>query len=410
MNIILSHAGKQHSYHVALSLQNLGVLKSYYTSGYLKNKNLQQIVENLEIDFLKKRFEKGLNGNRIVENWLYEFPEFISRYILRRDENYLTLLHINRAIKFSEDISKRIQSKDFDAFWGYNGSCLEALKTANLMGRMSICETQLAYIPFTKKILSEEVNLHPEWADSIDFLNLPSSYEKRLIEEPVIAQKVIAISSFLKKTLVEGGVAAEKIDVLPLGFDVHKVKYNRVKYKGIGNRPLKVLFSGRVTQGKGIKYALDAIKTFNKKDTQLDIIGLVHGSGDAFRTYAAHYNYLGKMNQADLFKKYTEYDVLLFPSLSEGFGLVALEAMGAGVPVISTSHTNAYELIDHGVNGFVVPIRDTNAIIEALTAMRNMDESEYNRMSTAARARAEEYTWNTFEHRLQKMIFQWNLT
>jgi alpha-maltose-1-phosphate synthase len=407
--IVLAHSGKQHVYHVAKALKKLELLHSFHTSGYISSDIIQKLVKIFDIGFLKKRFEEGLYGNQIHSNWQFEFPEFWSRYIQKKDENYLTSLMIDRDVNFGNYMSQKIKQMDYDVFWGYNGSCLEALKSTNLMGKLSICETQLAYIPFTKKILTEEAKLHPEWADSIDFHNLPSAYEKRLIEEPIVAKKVIAISSFLKKTLEEGGVEAEKIDVLPLGCEISKVRYNFNKHLGIKNRPLKVLYAGRVTQRKGIKYAFDAIKTFNKKDVEFHIIGLLHGSGEAFRTNSKYCNYIGKVSQAELFEKYTDYDVLLFPSLSEGFGLVALEAMGAGVPVIATPHTNAFELIDHEKNGFLVPIRDVGAICEALSFLRNMDENAYLEMSLKARERALEYTWDTFQLKLSTVLHTWKL-
>jgi alpha-maltose-1-phosphate synthase len=408
-NIILSHSGKQHVYHVAKALKNLNYLHSFYTSGYISNKVIQSAIDILNISFLKKRYESGLWGNNIHSNWQFELPEYFARYIQKKDENYLTNLMIERDVSFGKYMEKVLIKEKFDIFWGYNGSSLEAIIKANEMGKMSICETQLAYIPFTKKILTEEALLHPEWADSVNFNNLPVNFEKRLEREPIEAKRVIAISSFLKSTLIDGGVDENKIDVLPLGFNINTVRYNKDKWKGLTNRPIKVLFAGRITQQKGIKYALEAIKHFKKSDIELHIIGIVHGGGKAFETYSDHYIYHGKMQQQELFSLYTDYDVLLFPSLSEGFGLVALEAMGAGLPVISTPNTNAFELIDHGKNGYVVPIRSVEAIVDALVQIRNMDEDTYREMSFSARQKAISYTWDTFQTRLGLTIESWKL-
>jgi len=405
--IILSHSGKQHVYHVAKALKNLEYLHSFYTSGYVSNKAIQSLIDIVKLSFFKKRYESGLYGNNIHANWRFELPEYFARYVQKKDQNYLTNLMIARDVSFGRFISKVLEKEKFDIFWGYNGSSLEAILKANEMGKMSICETQLAYIPFTKKILTEEALLHPEWADSLDFANLPSYYEQRLEQEPIEATRVIAISTFLKSTLIGGGVDERKIDVLPLGFDINTVRYNELKWKGITDRPLKVLFAGKVTQGKGIKYALEAVKQFKKSDIELHIIGIVHGGGKAFETYSDHYIYHGKMPQQALFSSYTDFDVLLFPSISEGFGLVALEAMGAGVPVISTPNTNAFELIDNGKNGFIVPIRNIETIVDALQQFRNMDEDMYREMTFNARQKAINYTWDVFQKRLALTIDSW---
>ncbi|MCB0746311.1 MAG: glycosyltransferase family 4 protein [Ignavibacteriae bacterium] len=405
--ILLAHSGKQHVYHVAKALNNLGLLDSFYTSGYISNNYTQKFVEVFGIDFLKKRYESGLSGEKIHSNWKFELPEFWARYIQKANKARLTSLMIQRDTNFAKFMSTNLGHGMFNTFWGYNGSCLEALTKANEIGKMTVCETQLAYLPFTKKILKEEALLHPEWADSLDFVDLPSHYEKRLIEEPLVANRVVAISSFLKKSLVEGGVDAQKIDVLPLGFDIKSVKYNPNKHLGINNRPLRILYAGKVTQGKGIKYALEAVKNLNSKDIELHIIGNVDGSVEAFNKFSKYYIYHGKVHQLELFQKYTEYDVLLFPSLSEGFGLVALEAMGAGVPVIATPNTNAFELLDHEKNGFVIPIRDIDAISQSLITIRNMDDIAYQQLSINARERAVNYTWDTFQDRLSTLIATW---
>jgi starch synthase len=401
-SIIVSHAGKQHSYYVAKALQDLGYLKKFYTSSYITNFLLQKMIERFNLSYLSRRFLSGLGGGSVDANWKYEIREQLYRKI-KGSNSRLNELVFNRDIRFDKDLARKILRQQFDVFWGFQGSCLESLKVSNKKGLLSVCEMTIAHLPFAQKLLDEEAQFHPEWADGIDFSSFPPEYEARLIEEPEIATHIIAISSFLKQTLVSDGFAPEKITVIPLGFDIHKIKYVQ-DAEPVKNRPLRLLFAGRVTQRKGIKYLLDAIKRFHKKDVELYIIGNIHGSGAAFRSYSDWYSYQKGVSQNEIFQLYANYDALVFPSLLEGFGLVTVEAMGAGLPVITTPNTNAAELIKDSKNGFVVPVRDTEAIASAIQKLRDMDDASFQEMRHQARASALNYTWEVHKDLISHFI------
>ena len=92
-------------------------------------------------------------------------------------------------------------------------------------------------------------------------------------------------------------------------------------------------------------------------------------------------------------------DVLVFPSLFEGFGLVILEAMAQGMPVITTSHTAGPDLIEEGVDGFIVPIRSADAIAEKLCLLAR-DPDRLSAMQQAARRKAQSHSWESYRQRL----------
>ncbi|WP_458922692.1 glycosyltransferase family 4 protein [Flavitalea antarctica] len=262
----------------------------------------------------------------------------------------------------------------------------------------------IAHLPFAKRILDEEAILHPEWADSIDFSSFPATYEARLVEEPHIASKVIAISSFLRQTLIDDNVSEDKISVIPLGFDAGRITYKKEK-PPLSGRPLKLLYAGRITQRKGLKYLLEAMEGFSKNEVELHIIGNIFGSGNAFRKYSDRYQYSKGLSQNELFKIYTNYDALVFPSVLEGFGLVTVEAMGAGLPVITTPNTNAAELVRDKENGFLVPIRNSKAIRSSIETLRNLSNQEFQEMRECARATALQFTWQAHENHIRNFVF-----
>jgi starch synthase len=401
-SILLSHSGKQHSYHVAKAMQQLGVLKEFHTSSYVTNKWLQNLSNRRRFEFLRRRFEEGLSSPIVHSNWRFEIPEIIIRSLIGNSQRINELVY-RRDYLFDSFIARKLEKAGINTFWGFQGSCLQSLKMARFLGITGVCEMTLSHVPFANNLLWDEKQLNPEWADSIDFTLFPGWYEKRMIEEPFEASHVVAISAFLKRTLLCDGIPEKKVSVIPLGFDISQMAFTP-KIDPIENRPLKFLFAGKVTQRKGVSYMLEAFERFSKMDVELHIIGNVFGSGKAFQRYKHVYEHKTAISQAQLFKEYRNYDVLVFPSLLEGFGLVNIEAMGAGLPVITTPNTNAAEVLHDGINGFLVPIRDAEAIAKSVERIRNMDTETFSKMRLMARKTAEMYTWNNYMNSLNEFL------
>ena len=400
--IILAHSGKQHSYLTALSLLELGFLERYYTSAYIKSLRLQNFVNNHHISYLQKRFINGLNGSKVVSNWRFEVKEILMRKIYGKSRGVQNAVY-QRDENFDNYLSKKIRHLGGDMFWGFQGSCLETLRAANQSGKTTIVELATAHVTEAKKILGEEQTLHPEWADSIDNLIFPPEYEKRLEQEPFEASYVFAASRFTRQSLINAGVKEEKIKYLPLCFNTSAISCDK-EYKSIENRPLKVLYCGTVTQRKGIKYLLEAFRKIPKSTAELYIIGGIQGSGKAFETYKDVYTYHGAIPQNFLFERYQEFDILVLPTVFEGFGLVIPEAMAAGLPVITTQNSFGYEIINHHQNGSIIPIRDTDALIKEILYFASLNNDSFNKMRMTAKKFAEDYSREQFRQRIKNII------
>jgi len=98
-----------------------------------------------------------------------------------------------------------------------------------------------------------------------------------------------------------------------------------------------------------------------------------------------------------------EHDLFVFPSLFEGFGLVLLEAMSQGLPCITTPHTAGPDIIDHGRDGFIVPIRDTEQIVASVRKVLT-DPALLPAMKEAALAKAAEWNWQKYEMKLVSLL------
>ena len=98
-------------------------------------------------------------------------------------------------------------------------------------------------------------------------------------------------------------------------------------------------------------------------------------------------------------------DAMVFPSLREGLGVAALEAMAAGVPVIASDNRGTREYMQDGVNGYVVPENDGAHIAAAIEAMYHMSERDYRRMQQSCLQTVERFGREPVS-RLMREIYQ----
>ncbi|MDJ1179471.1 glycosyltransferase family 4 protein [Roseofilum sp. BLCC_M91] len=166
----------------------------------------------------------------------------------------------------------------------------------------------------------------------------------------------------------------------------------------------RALYVGRVEPRKGIHYLLKAWKNLNLSDAELCLIGINEFPSGWLDQYQDLFRYIPPVPHYSLNQYYSSASVFVFPSLVEGFGLVLLEAMACGIPVITTPNTAGPDIIMDGVEGFIVPIRDTEALQEKLDWCYD-HPLELSQMGKAARKKAEQLTWSQYRKELQKHIY-----
>ena len=112
--------------------------------------------------------------------------------------------------------------------------------------------------------------------------------------------------------------------------------------------------------------------------------------------------FLGSRRQAELPDYYAAADLVVMPSYSESFGMVALEAMACGCPVIASRVGGLAYLVQNGVTGFHVQEGDPQGMAERFVELLG-NEDLLNEMGKAARAEAEKYSWNTIAREIERL-------
>ena len=269
---------------------------------------------------------------------------------------------------------------------------LEVFERAAARGVMRLLNYPIAHHAYSSKLLWQEAALHPEFAQD---LAMQIYHDPQLVErmerECELASRILVGSNFVKQSFVESGVAAEKVLVCPYGVNVQDfVADGPARKDGV----FRAIWVGQVTQRKGIKYLLEAWRAVQGPGMELVIAGHFMADPSAFAPYADLYQAAGHLDVQGLRRLYAEADVLVLPSLIEGMGLVVLQAMAAGVPVIVTTHS-AGDIVRDGLDGFFVPIRDSAAIAEKLQLLRDNPELRAE-MGRNASVRAQAFTWQRF--------------
>jgi glycosyltransferase involved in cell wall biosynthesis len=209
-------------------------------------------------------------------------------------------------------------------------------------------------------------------------------------EELRLADFVVVASQHVRRTL-SGVVPDEKIKVVPYGAPLVIPRTGRPTKTG---RPLQVLFSGTLHQRKGIGYLLEAIESLGK-GVQLTMIGQRMAPNLVIDKACKRWRWLESIPHKQVLEIMMQSDVLVLPSLSEGFGLVVTEAMACGLPVIVTPNVGASDLISDGREGYIVPICSAEAIADRLNAL-NEDRELLACMSCSAQETAAAHSWQSY--------------
>jgi alpha-maltose-1-phosphate synthase len=400
LRIRVAHSGKQHAYRHALSVERCGALDLFITSGYFKAGQFpDRLADRMpRIDrALRRRYQKGLPVAKVVRRWRYELPELLARRAFGAGRIADSCVFRRDAV-FDRWVARK-WVRQCDGYWGFQGSCLESLRAARRRGIVAIAEFATAHVTRAIELLSRESQRHPEWASTISNFSFPNWYRERLEQEPLAADYCIAASQFTRNSLLEAGVDAERILLLPLGTDLEQFRFVRRSADG----PFRILFVGGIGQRKGVKYLLQAFELMRGRDVELTLAGPLPADTRPLDAYRSSVRLTGRLDQAEIVREMHRAHVLVLPSVFEGFGLVLAEAMSTGMPVIASTHSAGPDLIREGCDGFVLEPDDVEGLTQRLETLR-ADRSRAVEMGVSAAERAREFSWDVHTERVRDIL------
>lgn len=187
---------------------------------------------------------------------------------------------------------------------------------------------------------------------------------------------VLSPSSYVTRSFLERGFRPEQIipNVYPIDLACFSPKpsfsNSKPKTQNPKHSPLTLINTGSLSLRKGTPYLLEAYRQIRKTIPDARLL-LTDSISECVKPVLARYANLPiewspSLPHAKLAERLRSADIFLLPSLEDGFARTVTEALSCGLPAITTSNTGASDLVRDGVNGSIVPLRDPEALVQAV--------------------------------------------
>lgn len=274
--------------------------------------------------------------------------------------------------------------KEVDAVYAYEDAALRTFRRAERMNLRRIWDLP---VPHWRTLAAMWEREHRRWPTAGKAPHVEPEWKRRRKDEELGLANVVSVASSFTKSSLEANDAPAPVVVTPYPFPIEQFPARAKRPSG----PFTVLAVGTHGLRKGTPYLLDAWKRAELRDARLILIGHLDLSKAFLDGYAGAFQHIPHVARADLAPHYQAADVLAFPTLGDGFGLVMQEAMCSGTPVITTRCGGGPECIRSGEDGWIVETSSVDALVDALRA-RAADREGTWRAGAAARAKAETWT------------------
>lgn len=379
MKVLVCHPGTQHAGRLAAALKREGMLATFFTG-------LRMRADSV----LGRRLR--LSGLRTLDPSLEDcttqirLPELLAKAAQGLGWHGERLMRLRNAW-FQKLIPDRAIAAS-DAVIGFDTSSWILAQRARKLNR-----------PF----LLERTAIHRSARATIDArfglpaaatLSAASDIQSELeTGETSLASKVVVASEFSGHSVQEAGVEASKIRVIPYGVDWDW--FAQGKKKDDADRKLIYLFVGLLKEEKGIAVLLKAWELLGAPDAELWLVG----SGEPAMVQAAQrvprVKVMGKLAAEKLRQAYLSAAVFVFPTFYDGFGMVLLEAMSSGLPIIATPNCAAPDLVKARQAGLICPAGDPAALCAAMAEVSGQP-AEWSSKGMAAQEIAKSYSWPSY--------------
>jgi glycosyltransferase involved in cell wall biosynthesis len=292
--------------------------------------------------------------------------------------------------------------------YGYETECLETFQAARRAGIRTVLDLPSPEHDYVENLLFEEYGKFPGLLTKgrRHLRTLQAERTARRHEEFRLADVVIANSELTARTWAAAGLDGSKIRVVSYGSPAPAVDGAEGGSRGAG--PLRLVWAGTFSVRKGAHYLLEAWKQWRPgNDATLDVYGSQRLPAALLDDLPKNIKFHGAVPQSALLEAFRLADLLVFPTLCDGFGLVVTEAMSRGLPVLTTRQAGASDLVTDKVNGLVVEAGTTGALQEALCwAAGHRDELRAMRAAALRTAAANQ--WSDYRARFREALTDQN--
>ena len=402
--ILLAHPiANENVRQAACAFREAGLLTEFWTCVHWRKGSLADriVTDRLRSELRRRAFPSELAPFIKTVPWREFGRHFSSRlrlnWLTKHETGFFSIDAVFRSL--DRHVARRLSSlSGLKAVQAYEDGALESFRIAKSLGIKCIYDHPIVYWRKVRELESEQAQLTPEWASTLRALSDSDEKLARKDAELALADIVLTPSTFAKGSLAQAPNLKASVNVVPYGAPPPLI---RRASERASNAKLRVLFVGALSQAKGLGYLLQAAARLDR-EIELTMIGRRVSNLMPQQKMLERHRWIPSLPHDALFEEMSRHDVLVFPSLHEGFGLVITEAMASGLVVIGSTHCAAPDLITDGTDGFVVPIRSAAAIEEKIGVLC-ADRVRLMSMKEAALRRAEAHSWRIYRHRLAEV-------
>lgn len=373
MRATISVLGRFHAFYLARSLQAAGHLDKLITS--------YPVFETVKYGVAPAHI-RSLIVHELANRAWFKLPATIRR--LNDVGGFYN------QVAFDWHVARKLTGHG-NVFIGWSAGSLHSLRRAKALGMTTFLERGSSHMLTQQELMTEEFALNGlRYAG-----HHPGITERELIEYEE-ADYVCVPSSFVRQTFLDRGFPEEKLLVNAYGVDLENFPK--------GEKPddvFRVIFCGALSIRKGLTYLLQAFSELNLPDSELLLIGSRQAETEPLlaRHASERIRHIGPFREFDLHEYYRLGSVFCMPSIEEGMAMVQAQALASGLPLICTTNSGGADLITEGEQGYVVPIRDVEALKRKILLLYENPELRMT-MSRAARARVENgFAWSDYGDR-----------
>ena len=389
LDFAVLQAGARMHYAVPALLAQTNQLRAFYTDLHAEHAWLQWVNNS-----------KLKSYNSIKRLLGRQLPQDIPKSLVRDKPlttlsatllNHLPGININSDQAILKQAAKERFAGASALYTNFINCDLSVIQYAKELGLF--CIHELIIGADVGRILLEEQQLFPNIELQVENSDNVEDGIQRDQKKWEVVDKILVPSQYCFDSCIELGVAPSKLSIVPYGISEDWLNFPTAPEIG------RILFVGQVGLRKGNHYLAEATRSLNKQGFRgnVRVVGplLVDVENPIFQGP----NYLGQIPRSLVHKEFCRADIFVLPTLADSFGLVHLEALACGVPVITTPHCGS--VIRDGIEGFIVPIRDSKILAERIKQLVE-DRQLREQMSQAAKKRAKDFTWSKYSARLLK--------
>ena len=299
-------------------------------------------------------------------------------YLLRQTPFYSSTLdsRFNQWNSLAFDAWLRRNIEPCDAFIAISGAGVTSGPKVQAAGGKFICDRGSTHQRFQDQVVVEE---YRRWG--IPHALPPAHIVEREEAIYAIADAITVPSTVVRRSFLQMGVTPEKVHTIPYGVRLDRFAPSAPPPAD----SFQVLFAGQISLRKGIPYLLEAFARLRHPRKHLTLVGAMQDEMRALlpRLPTENVTFTGSIPQHELAARMSRSHVFALASVEEGLALVQGQALACGCPVIATIATGAEDLFTDGIEGFIVPDRDTTALANRLQQLTD-DPALRERMSAAA--------------------------